>query len=262
MTTSDFQSQWAEWHQEIEARRRSPQGFLAVTGLYWLDIEPISIPGAPGRWALGENGPVVELDDDEHLVLGGDARRGRVDFGTFDGRHPVRARYGATEIEIARRGTTYIVRPRQADHQLLADYEGTPSYPPSPLWALTGEFLAREFPLEIEVGSTVDGLSSSYTSSGVVEFEVNGSTFRLTAFDDDDGLTFLFGDETSGTTTYPGGRELETRRPDAHGFVRLDFNRATNLPCAYTSFTTCPLPPPENRLALAVEAGEQIPARH
>jgi hypothetical protein len=47
--------------------------------------------------------------------------------------------------------------------------------------------------------------------------------------------------------------------PDEDGTVILDFNQATNLPCAYTQFATCPLPPAENRLPVAVEAGEQIP---
>jgi uncharacterized protein len=40
------------------------------------------------------------------------------------------------------------------------------------------------------------------------------------------------------------------------GRVRLDFNRAINPPCAYTDFSTCPLPPPENRLRLPIHAGE------
>jgi uncharacterized protein len=39
----------------------------------------------------------------------------------------------------------------------------------------------------------------------------------------------------------------------------LDFNRATNPPCAYTDLATCPLPPPENRLPVPIEAGEKIP---
>jgi len=47
--------------------------------------------------------------------------------------------------------------------------------------------------------------------------------------------------------------------PDAAGRVRIDFNRATNLPCAYTSSAMCPLPPVENRLDVAIEAGEKIP---
>ncbi|SCE79973.1 Protein of unknown function (DUF1684) [Micromonospora matsumotoense] len=47
--------------------------------------------------------------------------------------------------------------------------------------------------------------------------------------------------------------------PDAQGRVTLDFHRAPNLPCAYTDFATCPLPPVENRLPVAVEAGEKLP---
>ena len=50
----------------------------------------------------------------------------------------------------------------------------------------------------------------------------------------------------------------ERRRADPHGFLAVT-HRAVNLPCAYTDLATCPLPPAENRLAVAIEAGEQIP---
>jgi hypothetical protein len=60
-------------------------------------------------------------------------------------------------------------------------------------------------------------------------------------------------------TTYPANRSLAIDAPAADGSVVLDFNRATNLVCAYTDFATCPLPPAENRLPVAVEAGEKIP---
>jgi uncharacterized protein (DUF1684 family) len=69
----------------------------------------------------------------------------------------------------------------------------------------------------------------------------------------------LFTDATSGTTTYAANRSLELDAPDEHGNVALDFNRAVNLPCAFTDFATCPLPPAENRLPVAIEAGEKIP---
>ena len=62
-----------------------------------------------------------------------------------------------------------------------------------------------------------------------------------------------------GVTTYAANRSLRVSAPDSYGTVVLDFNRATNLPCAYTEFATCPLPPAENRLPVAVEAGELIP---
>ena len=45
--------------------------------------------------------------------------------------------------------------------------------------------------------------------------------------------------------------------PDANSQVVVDFNRAYNPPCAFTPFATCPLPPPENRMDLLVEAGEK-----
>jgi uncharacterized protein (DUF1684 family) len=95
----------------------------------------------------------------------------------------------------------------------------------------------------------------------VVEFELGGQRLTLTAFNGyvPGSLHILFTDATSGVTTYAANRALQVAAPDADGTVILDFNRAANLPCAYTQFATCPLPPAGNRLPVAVEAGEQIP---
>ncbi len=70
-------------------------------------------------------------------------------------------------------------------------------------------------------------------------------------------LFVMFADRTSGHGSYPAGRFLEVDPPDKQGRVVLDFNRAYNPPCAFTLFTTCLLPPSENRLNLAVTAGEK-----
>jgi uncharacterized protein (DUF1684 family) len=72
-------------------------------------------------------------------------------------------------------------------------------------------------------------------------------------------LIVLFTDGTSGVTTYAANRVLQLPPPAADGTVVLDFNRAVNLPCAYTDLATCPLPPAENQLPVAIEAGEKIP---
>jgi uncharacterized protein (DUF1684 family) len=100
-----------------------------------------------------------------------------------------------------------------------------------------------------------------YAAPGVVEFEVGGQSLTLTAFNGraPGSLHILFTDATSGVTTYAANRSLPVAAPDSAGTVILDFNRATNLPCAYTDFATCPLPPAGNRLPVAVLAGEQIP---
>ena len=107
----------------------------------------------------------------------------------------------------------------------------------------------------------MDGLQHVYDAPGRIEFELDGQPLSLTAFPGHSpgSLIVLFTDVTSGVTTYAANRVLELGAPGPDGRVVLDFNRATNLPCAYTDLATCPLPPPENRLSVAIEAGEKIP---
>ena len=97
---------------------------------------------------------------------------------------------------------------------------------------------------------------------GYVTFTVNGETVRLEPIQDspdDRELFFIFRDATGGETTYPPGRFLVADSP-VEGKVVLDFNKAYNPPCAFTPFATCPLPPPQNRLKVKIEAGEKKPA--
>jgi uncharacterized protein (DUF1684 family) len=95
--------------------------------------------------------------------------------------------------------------------------------------------------------------------AGVAVFKINGQETRLTALGGDasKGLSFVFNDLTAKADTYPGGRFLETE-PVAKGTVILDFNRAYNPPCAVTPYATCPLAPKENRLSVAIPAGEKF----
>jgi len=95
------------------------------------------------------------------------------------------------------------------------------------------------------------------TSSAVDERE-EGLKFQP-RFDAAGLVTCVATDATSGVTTYPAARGLSTSPPDADGRVTLDFNRASNLPCSFTDFATCPVAPAENRLPVAVEAGEKNP---
>jgi uncharacterized protein (DUF1684 family) len=126
---------------------------------------------------------------------------------------------------------------------------------------LRGRYVPFDAPRDVTVGAAVEGLEHVYESPGRVEFEAGGVPLALTVFNGKVPGSFfaLFTDRTSGVTTYRANRSLAIDAPAADGTVVLDFTRATNLPCAYTDFATCPLPPAENRLPVAVEAGEQIP---
>lgn len=244
----DFLGEWQAWRRAREERLTAPHGFLSITGLHWLDATPERYDGVPGAWSFGPDGVVVELGPEESLTIDEREVRGRHLLGQVD-EEGIRLRSGATVIEVARRGGAVLLRPRDPAHPLRAQHRPTPSYPPTPEWVVTATF--RPFSGEPPADDTV----------GEVEFTVAGQPVRLLAYDDDGGLWLVFADATSGRTTYAAGRQLYAPAPAPDGTVVLDFNRTTNLPCAYTDFTTCPVPLPENRLTIAIEAGEQDPER-
>ena len=256
-----FAQEWAVWHQQHESVRADRHGFLAITGLHWLTPAPQRFPDAPGEWWTGPDGPVVRLAEGESLVVNGEPVHGEHAFGVIPERGGVPVGSGDAVIEVARRGGSDVVRPRHPDNPVLAGYPGTPAYPADPRWRVTGRYLPFDQPRPTTVGAVVEGLQHVYDAPGRIEFDLDGQSLSLTAFNGaaEGSLFVLFTDETSGVTTYPANRSLTVAAPDPDGTVVLDFNRAVNLPCAYTEFATCPLPPAENHLPLAAEAGEKQP---
>jgi uncharacterized protein len=256
-----FSREWSEWHQAHERRLGDPHGFLAVTGLHWLNGEPVRFDDAPGEWSTSEGGVRVVLADSESLEIDGETVRGEYNFGPIEERGSLTARFDNAVVEVAKRGGHDILRPRHPEHDLVRNFIGTPTFEPDLRWVVSGQFVAFDSPRAVTVGAAVEGLQHVYDSPGQIEFELQGSNYRLTVFGGStpDSFVILFNDATSGVTTYGANRALAVEAPDEEGRVTLDFNRATNLPCAYTDFATCPLPPTENRLPIAIEAGEKIP---
>ena len=258
---STFEADWAAWHQRHEELRAHPRGFLAITGRHWLTPEPQRFDDAPGAWSADDDTVTVTLNDDEDLAVDGEPVHGTYTFAPIPERGQVNPISGDAAIEVAKRGGNLIVRPRHPDNPLRTGYAGTPAYAPDPRWVIEGRYLPYDEPRDVTVGAVVEGLQHVYEAPGELEFAVDGRTLRLTAFNGrtPGSLHVLFTDATSGVTTYPANRSLEVAAPDADGAVILDFNHAVNLPCAYTEFATCPLPPAGNQLPVAVEAGEKLP---
>jgi uncharacterized protein (DUF1684 family) len=258
---SDFAADWELWHQRHQDRLNAPDGFLAITSINWLDETPARFADAPGEWSTDDSGVTVRLGPGEELTLKGARITGRHSFGRIPERGGVFPADADGVYEVARRGGNDILRPRHPDAPLRSAFHGTPAYAPDPRWVVTGRYRPFDQPADVTVGSVVEGLQHVYAAPGLVEFEVDGQPLTLTAFNgySPGTLSILFTDATSGVTTYAANRSLQVAAPDADGTLTLDFNRAANLPCAYTAFATCPLPPAGNRLPVAVEAGEQIP---
>ena len=255
-----FLGEWRAWRAAREERLTAPHGFLSITGMYWLDKEPQRFDGVPGSWTAGPDGVEVELRDGEELAVDGVALAERHRFGPV-GDDGVRATYGDVVVEVAARGDDVVLRPRDPASPGRAEHRPTPTFEPSPAWVVPGVLAPAPPDATVEIRTMVDGVAQPEPLAGTVTFEVGGTEHALVALADDDGwLWILFADATSGVTTYGAGRQLSVPPPGPGGAVLLDFNRAANLPCAYTAVTTCPFPPPGNRLPFAVEAGEQDPA--
>ncbi|MGO4189070.1 DUF1684 domain-containing protein [Pseudarthrobacter sp. TAF60_1] len=259
-----FDADWQDWHDAHERKRAQPHGFLAVTHLHWLGAEATPLEGAPGTWSVDNDVVRVVLEPGESLQQDGKelnaASGAAVTFGPIEERGGINLASGDTVIEVAKRGGEYIVRPRNPGNPLLQEYQGTPAYTPNAAFAVAGTYVPFEVPRSTTVGAAVEGIQHVYEAPGEIRFKLAGQELALTAFNGHvpGTLSVLFTDQTSGITTYEANRSLSVV-PAADGSVHLDFNRAVNLPCAYTDLATCPLPPAENRLPVAIEAGEKIP---
>ncbi len=265
-TSGAFAADWAAWHAAHERQRAAPHGFLAVTHLHWLDATPGRLDGAPGTWNVEVDTVRLVLAAGESVLRDGqelnpDGSGATVIFAPIEERNGLELVSGNTVIELAKRGGVYIVRPRHPGNGLRSGYRGTPAYAPDPAYSVAGIFSPFEQPRSITVGAAVEGIQHVYQAPGELHFRLCSQDLVLTAFNGHTPgtLSVLFTDATSGRTTYASNRLLSISAPGPDGTVTLDFNRAVNLPCAYTDLATCPLPPAENRLPVAVEAGEQIP---
>lgn len=245
-TLATFEADWEQWHRDRVGYYSSPLGWVSLTGLYWLSDEFESVADLPGRWRA----------DADAVHLEGVA--GIETLEPVEGAPGLLVEDGERRIEVIRRTGSVALRVHDPEASQLRDFDGIPAYPPNPRWRITGTFTPYEQSVAVTTGAVVEGLEHHHTAVGVIAFEVDGAEQRLIAFPGaDGGLFVLFTDATSGVTTYPAARSLSITAPSDNGAVTLDFNRAANLPCAFTDFATCPVAPADNRLTVAVEAGEK-----
>ena len=146
------------------------------------------------------------------------------------------------------------------------EFTGLPYYPVDERYvfdALRLEPYRGDEPSDFEI-PTSDGQLRPAHRAGMLAFDLDGARRQLTAytFDGGDGRSLFvpFLDATSGRETYGAGRYLDLE-PEDDGTYTLDFNLAYHPSCVYDPRYSCPLTPSENRLPVAIEAGERLPAQ-
>lgn len=137
-------------------------------------------------------------------------------------------------------------------------FDGFPRYPLNEEWHHNARFVSHAEETHIEIVNVQGEVANRY-SPGSVEFLADGEIYSIDAFESSSGLFLMFSDQTNRTETYQTGRYLIVDEPDSDGYLTIDFNKAYNMPCAYNPFTTCQLPPMQNRLEISISAGEKRP---
>ncbi|MFI5781286.1 DUF1684 domain-containing protein [Nocardia sp. NPDC051570] len=258
--TTEFDLQWQSWRAERQSWAREPLGWLSLTGLHWLGERDEVIEGLPGRWRVEGENVVIASEFADGLAVDGEILDGRTELTPGEGAPGLEVRAGARSIEVIRRTGQFALRVHDPAAPTLAAFTEIPSYAPDPRWSVIGVFEPYDAARTVTTGAVVAGLEHHHRAAGTITFRIGAAEYRLIAFGEaKSGLRVLFTDATSGVTTYPGARLLPIGVPDGDGGVLLDFNRAQNLPCAFTDYATCPVAPAENRLPVEVRAGERDP---
>ena len=269
--TSEYARSMAQWRAEREESLKSPDGWLNLAGLYWLDPGVTSFGSAPGNDIVLADLPAAPRLGEFLLEEGEITFRSESGAGVFSNGEPVTelrlVHDEAGEPTILTHGTLSWhaigrmdrmgVRLRDYDHPAVSAFQGIKSYPADPSWRVEARFEAYEEPQERILSTVVEGLGWKPTAPGTLKFEIRGESLSLEAYAAGPGFLLIFADLTTGKTTYPAGRYLYAYAPGPDGITIVDFNKAQNPPCAFTDFATCPLPTRRNRLPVAIEAGEQ-----
>jgi uncharacterized protein (DUF1684 family) len=166
---------------------------------------------------------------------------------------------GRLSMHVIEREGRYVLRLADNESEVRKGFRARRWYEPDPAFRVQATFVPYPPGRTVTIINVLDEASDE-PAPGYVEFELAGQKHRLDAVGDDEGLFFVLRDATAGDTTYRPGRFLYVaKKPEPGKPFELDLNRAYNPPCAFSEFTTCPLPPKQNILKVRIDAGEKYP---
>lgn len=263
------EAEWQAWHSERNSALAADHGWLSLISFEWLSEERSRISHFPGRWytdgriaaASFQHGTSTSRDT-AVVLRDGEPFAGEAVFELSDGDSDTSFSSGTRVAEVAMRGGRYAVRVRDSSAPTLKQFTGVPIFDYSPAAVVEASFDMFNQPVVVMGETARKGVLTTYNLVGDVVFTYNDVECRLAVTGDPyEELTAVFYDETNGTETadwravaFPGPQsEVGTDN------FRIDFNRATNFPAAFTPFGTCPKPVKGNSLPVAVRAGEKRP---
>ena len=278
---SAWQRDLTLWRAEHVADLLKPDGWLSLAGLEWLQPGDNSFGSSPdNKIHVPRGNPahlgVLHLENDavtllpppggfsqELLLDGAPARSQSLRVVPLKDKLSQHLTIGTLNMYVIKREARFALRIKDAKSPALTGFHGLNWYDPNAAYRVTAKWIPFNPPKTITL-ATLIGTTYEQPVPGVAEFKLSGKTYRLEPVLEDPEqakLFFILRDPPSATTTYGACRFLYTGFPtnglDKLGELVLDFNHLENPPCAYTGFATCPLPPPGNRLPIALPVGEK-----
>jgi len=265
-----LQEQNDQWHKERIERLKEEQGWLKLAGLHWLEdgehtfgtssdndivLPEGSISENAGRLIIDGTDITLAPNEDGMFSISGEALTGSI---TFSAENPIEADHGRLTFTFIEREGEIALRLYDQQSYVYENFRGIERFPADENFIVEATLIPHETETTIPIINIL-GQTSHDETPGILEFELEGETHSLWAISASEGerLFLIVADLTNRSTTFGGGRFLYVDNPGPNGTVALDFNMLYNPPCAFSDYTTCPLPPPENRLNVAIEAGEK-----
>jgi uncharacterized protein (DUF1684 family) len=258
-----------EWKAQRIERLKSKTGWVNLAGLLWLEegvnsfgsdsSNRVVLPqkAAPFCGTLTLTGGRVTLEASEESGITSDGQKvTSLELKDDASGKPTLIEQGDLAWFIIKRGDRYAIRLRDYRHPNLEKLDSIPSYPVQTSYVVEATLRPFDEPRTMEVATPVPGFTEEYQCPGELHFRLDGKDLILLPFGEGKDYFLVFADETTGIETYGAGRFMYAAA-DSTGRIILDFNRAYNPPCAFTPYATCPMPPRENFLPIAVEAGEK-----
>lgn len=258
-----------DWQAQRLKRLKSKTGWLNLAGLLWLEkgensfgsdssndvVFPEKAEPFCGTLILEQGNITLQVRQGIRITCGDTLVHRMVLKDDHSGKATL-LEQGDLAWFIIKRGDRYGIRLRDYGNPRIEQLDHIPTYPVRTDYVVEATLVPFKEPRTMTVGTPVQGYTEEYQCPGELHFKLDGKKLVLYPFDQGERYFLVIADETTGLDTYGAGRFMYTA-PDSTGRIILDFNKAYNPPCAFSPFATCPMPPRENFLPVAIEAGEK-----
>ena len=259
-----------KWREAREEKLRAENGWLSPAGRYPLKegantfgtgknndvVFPPALKGT-GPELLGTlqvdltaKKVTLKLSEGVSMVSGGKSFTGERVLGTATDKRDW-AGLERLSMHVIERDGKYVLRLADNESPVRKNFPGCVWYPANEAFKVQAKFVPYPEGKTLSIVNVIDEMSKQ-PCPGYAEFKLNGETYKLDAIKEGEGLFFVFRDGTAGDTTYKSARFIDIdKQPPVNETFTLDFNKAYNPPCAFSAYTTCPLPPKQNLLSRA-----------